>query len=291
MNAGLVSVIIPNYNYGSWIAETVNSVLSQSYDIIEVILVDDASTDDSVAVIRELENASKDIKVIFLDTNVGVSGALKKGLEIANGEYVCFLASDDLILPEKLEGQVKLLNENTQYAAVSGCYATIDRYGRLSENRIEGFKKVPIERRTSAIFGCVFHACTALFRREAIDDVGGFRAGIKYEDWYMQLLLEQSGYEFLHVNSLSVLKRDHGGNSHFEYEKSIKDKLYIASLFPNCESMIRVSALRQEQIKIIKHGSLSLFAKLTIELWRENFSTVLLNQLIKAVLLRLVRGP
>ncbi|MFN3232028.1 MAG: glycosyltransferase family 2 protein [Alphaproteobacteria bacterium] len=100
---GLLSVIIPNYNYGAYIAETMASVAAQDYAPIELIVVDDASTDDSVKAMKasaaDMGHLER-VEIVPLDTNVGKLGAMNRGLEMIEGEYLIILDSDDRLVPD-----------------------------------------------------------------------------------------------------------------------------------------------------------------------------------------------
>src|SRR5215470_16584996 len=95
----LVSVVINNYNYGRFVGEAIRSALSQSYAPVEVIVVDDGSTDNSRNVIEEY---GKEITTVF-KANEGQSSAFNAGFAKSSGEIVCLLDADDLFLPNKVE--------------------------------------------------------------------------------------------------------------------------------------------------------------------------------------------
>lgn len=116
---GLVSIIMPLYNYGRFLNAAVDSVLSQTYANWELIIVDDCSTDDSFAIAQDL--AKKDNRIIAyrLDRNGGTSAARNKGLDMAKGEFVAFLDSDDEYDPNYLESQLDLLIKNNADIAVA----------------------------------------------------------------------------------------------------------------------------------------------------------------------------
>lgn len=99
MNPSLVSVIIPIYNAEKYIAETVKSVLAQTYTDWELILVDDGSSDNSIAICQQFSDSRISI---IRQKNGGVSSALNTGIRQAHGDYLAFLDADDLWLPEKL---------------------------------------------------------------------------------------------------------------------------------------------------------------------------------------------
>ncbi len=102
-NPGLISCIIPVYNREQLIVECVNSLLAQSYDDYEVIIVDDGSTDQTPAIIKNLATEHPDKIKTFSQSNQGPGAARQLGLDHAQGEYLQFLDSDDLILPSKFE--------------------------------------------------------------------------------------------------------------------------------------------------------------------------------------------
>lgn len=105
----LVSLIIPVFNKGSFLRETLNSALAQTYSNIELVLINDGSTDDSFEILREYELKYAE-KVRLIDSvNNGVSAATNLGIQEADGEYIQFLDADDLISPDKIERQIRLL--------------------------------------------------------------------------------------------------------------------------------------------------------------------------------------
>ncbi len=115
-----VSVIIPVYNNSPYLDECMDSVINQTYENLEIIIVDDDSTDNSLEVIGKYRD--KRIKVIKLRKNSGAAIARNKGTEIATGDYLCFLDSDDYWVKDKIERQVKFITEG-KYAFIYGDYA------------------------------------------------------------------------------------------------------------------------------------------------------------------------
>ena len=122
MNKPLVSIITPSYNSGEYIINTINSVLYQTYQNWEMIIVDDRSTDNSLSLIQEAAKKDDRIKLISLNKNVGAAEARNKALENAKGLFIAFLDSDDFWMPEKLEIQIGIMIKNnypisfTQYS-------------------------------------------------------------------------------------------------------------------------------------------------------------------------------
>ena len=111
----LVSVVIPTYNKGKFIVETLDSVLHQTYENIEVLLVDNGSTDDTRAKIDEyLNSCPGNYRVIDLVENKGPSNARNAGILEAKGKYVFLLDGDDLLMPEKIGQQVHYMDANLE---------------------------------------------------------------------------------------------------------------------------------------------------------------------------------
>lgn len=107
----LVSVVTPVHNAEKYIETTLKSILNQTYKNLEVILVDDASKDSSREIIKKYEKIDSRVRPILLDNNVGVANARNEGIKNARGQYIAFLDSDDIWLEEKLEEQIKFMQE------------------------------------------------------------------------------------------------------------------------------------------------------------------------------------
>jgi teichuronic acid biosynthesis glycosyltransferase TuaG len=124
----LVSIITPSYNSENFIKDTIDSVISQTYQNWEMIIVDDRSNDNSAEYIQTLIENDSRIKLIVLEKNVGAAEARNKALEVAKGKYIAFLDSDDIWLPEKLEKQLDFMQKN-EYAFTFTSYIPISEDG------------------------------------------------------------------------------------------------------------------------------------------------------------------
>ena len=110
-----VSIIMPSYNYALYIKKAIESVLSQTYKNWELIIIDDASTDNSLSIINEyLKNDSR-VKLIINDKNIGLCASLNKAIQLADGEWIAFLESDDEFLPESIEEKIKAAKLGTDF--------------------------------------------------------------------------------------------------------------------------------------------------------------------------------
>lgn len=131
----LVSIITPSYKSEKFIAQTIESVLSQTYQNWEMIIIDDVSPDNSNKIIEEYCKKDSRIKLIKLKKNVGPANARNEGIKQAIGKYISFLDSDDIWLPTKLEKQIKFMQDN-DLAVTCSSYHTIDEVGKQINTRI-----------------------------------------------------------------------------------------------------------------------------------------------------------
>ena len=112
-NNPLVTVICLCYNQGAYVVESLNSIISQSYSSIELIIADDCSTDNSKKVIEEWLLEHPNVAFIANETNLGNTTTFNKTLKIAKGEYIIDLAADDILLPNCVKKQVEKFNSST----------------------------------------------------------------------------------------------------------------------------------------------------------------------------------
>jgi glycosyltransferase involved in cell wall biosynthesis len=123
MSLNRVSVIIPAYNSGEYLAETLSSILEQTHKPFEIIVINDGSTDATDSIIDLFSRINPAIKSIS-QGNKGLSAARNVGKSSAIGDFIAFCDADDVWLPQKLENQVRLLNLNVEYLAVASNYST-----------------------------------------------------------------------------------------------------------------------------------------------------------------------
>ena len=134
--AGLVSIIMPSYNTASYIAESIQSILSQSYSEWELLIVDDCSTDNTDDVVR-LFLTDRRIKYLKNSKNSGAAGSRNYALREATGKWIAFLDSDDLWLPNKLENQISFMEKNAYHFSYTK-YAEIDVVGKRTGITVSG---------------------------------------------------------------------------------------------------------------------------------------------------------
>jgi glycosyltransferase involved in cell wall biosynthesis len=131
MNDPVVTIIIPTYNYGSYLTKAIKSCLHQTYEELEIIVVDDGSTDDT----REIVGQFPDIEYVFQE-NQGVSTARNTGLDLAKGEFVAFLDADDYLLENSVSARVEVFRSHPDVGIVF-----TDTYSEDSEGRLHNKEK------------------------------------------------------------------------------------------------------------------------------------------------------
>ena len=188
----LVSIIIPSYNYENFIIEAINSALSQSHSNIEIIVVDDGSTDETASIVRAL--AKNDERIFYIHQyNQGLSAARNTGVKRSKGEFIVFLDADDILHPEKIQAHLEHFSQKPK-ADIS--------YGRsryfLSGKPEETFANIDLDNTEwmSGVSGNaaavmpllvvnnIMPVCSAMLRRTVVEQVGDFDTTLKsLEDW------------------------------------------------------------------------------------------------------------
>ena len=140
MNEYLVSIVIPTYNKGKFIRKTVSSVLNQTYSNLEIILVDNCSEPSTTKVLSDIQNLSSKIRLIELKSNLGPSTARNIGITNSNGKYIFLLDGDDIMLKNKIEIQVKFMEENPKTALSITSY--IVYRGNYLSNQLITFRSI-----------------------------------------------------------------------------------------------------------------------------------------------------
>lgn len=130
----LVSIIMPAFNCGNYIGITINSVLAQTYRNLEIIIIDDCSTDNTEKIVKDYKLKDPRIKYYKLNQNSGAAVARNNAIDLAKGKYLAFLDSDDIWFPEKLTKQINFMKQNG-YNFTCTSYSKIDEKG-ASLNRI-----------------------------------------------------------------------------------------------------------------------------------------------------------
>jgi len=180
-----VSIVLPAYNAEKFLEESIKSVLDQSYQNFELIVVNDASTDNTKKIINRLATNNKKIVVINNKKNLGKAASVNRAFEIARGKYLVFLDADDFFTPDRLKKQVAYLNRNKKVDLVYGDFQKLFPDGKIETRKAITFSNMsePLERLKEAVgskkkfdlSAQILHeknyipACSVMFRRKIID--------------------------------------------------------------------------------------------------------------------------
>jgi len=206
----LVSVLLAVHNDARFLREAIDSILSQTLGDLELLVIDDASTDDTPAVLAAVEDQR--LVVLRNDEQAGLATALNRGLDRASGAFVARLDADDVALPERLERQVERLRADSDTAVVGSAVTDLDEQGRRGRTHVLPSGATPL--RWHALFSSPFFHPTVLVDREALA-----ANGLRYDTTY----LESEDYDlwtrlfaFADGDNLReplVLKRVHAGQA------------------------------------------------------------------------------
>lgn len=167
MKEKLVSVIMPTYNCGKFIGETIESVIQQTYKNWELIIVDDCSKDETEKTVKKYVDNDNRIKYHKLETNQGAAVARTQAMKMAEGNYMVFLDSDDLWKENKLEKQLRFMEENN-YNFTCTAYEQIDEEGELLNKVINPKRKANYNR---ILLDCPVGNSTVMYN---VDKLGKF---------------------------------------------------------------------------------------------------------------------
>jgi len=208
MIQGMVSTVIPVFNRSAMLREAVRSVLNQSWPKLEVLIVDDGSTDDTPAVAAEIAQASNGVVKVLTQANTGVGGARRAGAAAASGEFVQFLDSDDLLLPDKFSIQIAALNADPE-AGISYGMTRTNEFGRMSLNPV---KRTGVEVRTifpELLRTRLWDTSTPLYRRSALDQIGPWPSSRQLEDWQFDAQAGAAGIKLNYLDAYVSETRNH----------------------------------------------------------------------------------
>lgn len=230
----VVTVIMPCYNAEKYIADAVNSILCQTYEQFELIIIDDGSTDRSLMYIYDLKEKDKRIKVIKNETNRGISYSRNRGLKESEGEYIALMDADDIAYPNRLADQVSALEKNREIDAISGYYDILT--GKSKRENISvlyeyGAKEVAIR----LMFRCIIADSSTMCRKSVLIKnnitfpenyraVGGYKFWCEFALYGSIIVLPQKYYQYrINDEGLTQLTKRQNSEERYEWHNKIHD--------------------------------------------------------------------
>jgi len=223
-----VSVIIPTYNYGHYISEALDSVFAQTYTDYEVIIVDDGSTDGTPEIVAPYLDRAK-----FISTDhVGHTNARDVGIAASRGRYICFLDSDDMFTPDKLELQVPFMEAHPEIDFVFSDFSSFDEAGERFDawvSKQKRFSSVPYRQEgvhrlfEGSLYDAVFYERlvlpgTMLIRRGYLIETGVYDSDVAAKVFYSKFLHTLDKSNVAYTDTATVRRRWHGDNISLDNE-------------------------------------------------------------------------
>ncbi|WP_318837136.1 MULTISPECIES: glycosyltransferase family 2 protein [unclassified Providencia] len=234
----LVTVVIPSYNHSKYVIDSIKSIINQDYDNIELLIIDDGSTDNSVEIINNFISSSKITqhfhRFAFIHReNRGLCATLNEGLKWSTGLYFSPFASDDIALPYKISYLVEKIH-NSHYSAVFGKMDILKSTDNIhtpitkniDDNKIEehSFNDLIMQKNIPS-------APTALIKKSEITMLGGYPEDLKLEDWYLWLSLSNKNKKLATFSRIVTLYRDHPTNTTKNIPLMHKSKIDVLNKF------------------------------------------------------------
>lgn len=255
---------MPTFNCAAFIGAALESVFAQSYRDYEVIVVDDGSTDDTVAVLDAWMGRVTYIR----QANQGPAAARNRAVSHSQGEFVAYLDADDLWLPEKLSRQVAFLDDHPECGLVHGEVNVIDEAGQPLYERYRQARGRVVLRglcATELLKNSVIHMPTVVERRRRFDEAGGFDESLRYaEDYLHWLRVAINGHAFGYIDEPVALYRWRAGSLARDGTADIRRSEALLHVYRTLlhDAVVR-SRLRREDLTVIDeqiaalHGALA----------------------------------
>lgn len=248
MNQPLVTVICLCYNQQSFVEESIRSVLNQTYKNVQLIVVDDASTDDSARIIQSLVDQKPAIQFLSLPRNLGNCRAFNQGLVLAKGSFLIDLAADDVLMPNRIEVGVQTLLEKGEKFGVHFSDAELmDRGGNFLYRHSDRFphQQVPQGDVYAEVIRRYFICSpTVMFTRRVADVLGGYDESLSYEDFDFWV---RSSRTFYYAYTPQVLIRKRIFRNTMSSRQFSLFSPHSASTLRVCEKIFRLNHSREEQ--------------------------------------------
>lgn len=215
-----VSVIIPVYNREKYVGEAISSILAQSFANFELLLIDDGSTDNSVEIMRSYTDPR--VRLVRHEQNLGIPKTRNKGLQLARGDYIAILDSDDIAVSDRLAKQVAFLDRYKDYALVGSWASVIDEEGRLLKKGKRRFVSSG-EVKSHLLFRCWLHHSSVMARTAILQTYGYREQYVVCSDFDLFVRLARE-HKLGHLPEPLVRHRTHAGSITHKQIQLTKDK-------------------------------------------------------------------
>lgn len=272
----LVTIICLCYNHEKFVIESLQSVINQTYKNIEILIVDDFSTDNSVATIKNWLQDYPEIKLIINDKNIGNTKSFNKALLQVNGDYITDFATDDILLPNCIEKQIHCF-ENSSFKNLGAVYGNVEL---ILENGtfynyyfpVDKELKVIEKRKTGNIYidvlsgGNSMCSVSAMYKKEVYEQLSGYDEDLKYEDLDFWIRASRN-YEFDFIDSILVKKRivPNSLGSGFAIRNDYNSRKINYSTFCSLKKALKLNKTKSEHKALLKRIHYEIFSNFHIK--------------------------
>ncbi|MCU0470943.1 MAG: glycosyltransferase family 2 protein [Arcicella sp.] len=242
----LVSIVALCYNHEKYVIEALQSVVNQTYPNIELIIVDDFSTDGSREKISTFVKNHPSVQVIFNEKNIGNCKAFNRAFKISKGKYLIDLSTDDVMLPNRVEEQVKLFESSDKIGVVFADADFIDEESNFLKNIKDSYQLEPPigDVYESILRGKAYvMPCSMMMRRSLLEQLGGYDETLSYEDldfWIRSARICEFGYVPQILAQQRVLRGSHSTKS------IMKNSILIQSSVKICQKAYLLNKTEKE---------------------------------------------
>ncbi len=285
----IVSIICLCYNHEKFVLQSLLSALNQDYPFIELIIVDDFSTDNSREVIKNWIAAYPEIQFIENETNLGSTKSFNKALKLAKGEYIIDLACDDILLPNCVSLQLKAFEKN-RFENLGVVYGNAELINEKGDSYfyffpVDEFKKTIEKRETGDIYLSVLSggnsicSVSSMVKKSVFDDLQGYDENLAYEDLDLWIRASRK-YDFDYIDEILIKKRitTTSLGTHFFIKNDSRSRKINCSTYLIIKKAIQLNRTKQEHKAILKRIHFEMFL---------NFKTSNYKLLLKYILLEI----
>ncbi len=216
-----ISILIPSYNHANFIEKTIRSVWAQEYPNLELVIVDDGSTDNSRELIAELAQVSPISMIVVEQKNAGICRTFNRALELSTGQIVGFLASDDIMLPERLNQEVRCFQSEPSLKVLysNGQFQSESRIFGDAHKLIKPYLKRGIVSTRNHLLSTApgFYIQAMLIKRNFLLELGGFDEQTGSDDWSLNIRVFQAlklEREYIFLDRYAFLYKVHEAQMH-----------------------------------------------------------------------------
>lgn len=239
----LISVIIPCYNAHSYIIDCLNSVIYQTYKNIEIICIDDGSTDNTLNLLKKFKNEYPSILSVISTRNQGAPAARNLGLKRAVGDYIQFLDADDVIAADKFEKQIVGFNQDVDVVVSDRVQKN---YNLTQVINTYFFKDIEINPLETAIKK-VITTCNPLYKKQIVMELKGYDEKLSSaQDWDFHIRLVLAGYKIKYIPGIFFINRQVEGSVSSNW---IKVSIQAANIIEQLKSNLEESHWMNNTIK------------------------------------------